>query len=61
MIDAITERQRIVVHIREASVRLLMEAMHHDQYDLEAVERAATVMEEVADAIESGDHWRPFT
>ena len=40
--------------------RALLTAMNHNQYDLEIAERAATVMEETANAIEAGDHWRPF-
>ena len=54
------ERGRIVEHIREAASRVLLTAMQHNQYDLEIAERAATVMEETANAIEAGDHWRPF-
>lgn len=54
------ERNRIVAHIREAASRVLLTAMQHNQYDLEIAERAATVMEETANAIEAGDHWRPF-
>ena len=54
------ERNRIVAHIREAASRVLLTAMNHNQYDLEIAERAATVMEETANAIEAGDHWRPF-
>ena len=54
------ERNRIVAHIREAASRVLLTAMQRNQYDLEIAERAATVMEETANAIEAGDHWRPF-
>lgn len=57
---AAQERDRIVAHLREAARRVLIEAMSHDQYDLGIAERAATVMEECADCIEQGDHWRTF-
>lgn len=62
MIDsAISERERIVAHIREGAARLLATAMMEPQrFDMRTAEQAATVMEETAAAIEGGDHWRAF-
>ena len=61
MSDALTERERIVAHIREGAARLLATAMMEPQrFDMRTAEQAATVMEETAAAIEGGDHWRAF-
>ena len=61
MSDALTERERIVAHIREGAARLLATAMMEPQrFDMRTVEQATTVMEETASAIEGGDHWRTF-
>lgn len=61
MSDALTERERIVSHIREGAARLLATAMMEPQrFDMRTAEQAATVMEETAAAIEGGDHWRAF-
>lgn len=58
---AITERARVVAHIREAAGRIIGEVMRApDVYDLKTAEIAATAMEETAAAIETGDHWRDF-
>lgn len=60
-ITAADERERIVAHVREAAARMLWASIKDPvQYDLCIVERAVTVMEEVADLIEVGDHWREF-
>lgn len=60
-ITAADERARIVAHVREAAARMLWASIKDPvQYDLCIVDRAVTVMEEVADMIEVGDHWRKF-
>jgi len=60
-ITAADERARIVAHVREAAARLLWEGIKDpEQYELCVIDKAVTVMEEVADLIECGDHWRQF-
>lgn len=51
------ERGRIAAYIRRRATQMLLEALNRDQYDLENVDRTATLLDSIADAIEAGDHW----
>lgn len=55
------ERTRIVRHLREAAARLLAVGMADPKkFELRKIEIAAAVLEDAADMIEIGDHWREF-
>lgn len=59
--NACVERMRIVNHIREGASRLLNMAMTGQVPNVADAELSVSVMEEIANAIEEGDHWREFT
>jgi hypothetical protein len=51
------ERYRIVEHVRSTAQHILAIAMDDKEMDLERADIICTVLEDVADSIEVGDHW----
>lgn len=52
-VGAKMERQAIILQIRQTAHRLLIEAMQHDQYDLERAEFIVTILEELVADLEN--------
>lgn len=57
-VTAQAERRQVVRQLRATAQDILLEAIDRNQYLLERAELIATVLEEIAAAVEAGDHWK---
>jgi hypothetical protein len=54
------ERYRIVEHVRDTAHHILGTAISDPGMDIERADIICTVLEDVANSIEEGDHWSPL-
>ena len=52
------ERDRITLYLDNCATKLLSVAMHCEGYDVERAEALARILEDIAAAVDKGEHWQ---
>jgi len=56
--ECLMERDRITLYLDNCATKLLSVAMHCEGYDVERAEALARILEDIAAAVDKGEHWQ---
>lgn len=56
--ECLIERDRIILYLDNCATKLLAVAMSCEGYDVERAEALARILEDIASAVDKGEHWQ---